>query len=550
MFIKKIRFLVSLLIIPVMSAALTGCSFKKAQGDGNRNAFIPKETVTLNLFSELSSYMGIQEGWFADIMLQKFNVKLNIVMAEYDLNRNPYDGNYDIIISGACRGENFSEAMKNGYFLDWNSYDTETYMPYVSKYLDNSLIHYNTEDTSSILGIYTTTDLPGDRSEVYYTWDMKFDYYEELGKPAISNIDDWVNVLAQMKEKHPSNPNGEETYALSYNADWDDGMVFGVQTFVSAYYGYERNGIGFYDYKNNKYYGALYMEENGSFGPYLKMLKLNNELYRKGLLDPESVTQDYDSYTSKVEDNRIFASLTGYSGSAINKQMYPVIPTGANLLTYGIGQRMRSISIDSNTQYPELCMAIIDYFYTPEGMLTMYYGPKGDCWDYDENGYTYLTEFGKNCLYDKFIPYGDMYFSDGMPMFNIIPYNHMSVNPDSGEPYAYEYWKKTISEPANSTEASWRAWTGAGSLDKYINSIEPYYIATYDETPEQIIFSETPLKHKYENVSDIIITKSREAITASTEEEFDRIVQEMIVQANESGYEACLTYCENICTNK
>ena len=40
---------------------------------------IPDETVTLNVYSQLANYEGEQIGWFAQIMKDKFNVKLNII---------------------------------------------------------------------------------------------------------------------------------------------------------------------------------------------------------------------------------------------------------------------------------------------------------------------------------------------------------------------------------------------------------------------------------------------------------------------------------------
>ena len=40
---------------------------------------IPEETVTLDVFDQLANYSGEQIGWFGHIMLEKFNVKLNII---------------------------------------------------------------------------------------------------------------------------------------------------------------------------------------------------------------------------------------------------------------------------------------------------------------------------------------------------------------------------------------------------------------------------------------------------------------------------------------
>lgn len=40
---------------------------------------IPEETVTLDVFDQLANYSGEQIGWFGQVMLEKFNVKLNII---------------------------------------------------------------------------------------------------------------------------------------------------------------------------------------------------------------------------------------------------------------------------------------------------------------------------------------------------------------------------------------------------------------------------------------------------------------------------------------
>ena len=39
----------------------------------------PDETVTFDVYSQLSSYFGEQQGWYAQILLEKFNVKLNFI---------------------------------------------------------------------------------------------------------------------------------------------------------------------------------------------------------------------------------------------------------------------------------------------------------------------------------------------------------------------------------------------------------------------------------------------------------------------------------------
>ena len=58
-----------------MSAALCAVSCSKK----GSSSIKPKETITLDVYSQLANYSGLQTGWFADLMLEKFNVKLNII---------------------------------------------------------------------------------------------------------------------------------------------------------------------------------------------------------------------------------------------------------------------------------------------------------------------------------------------------------------------------------------------------------------------------------------------------------------------------------------
>ena len=45
-------------------------------------------------------------------------------------------------------------------------------------------------------------------------------------------------------------------------------------------------------------------------------------------------------------------------------------------------------------------MAIINWLATPEGRMTLEYGPKDVCWYYDENGKTCFTDLGRAAKLD------------------------------------------------------------------------------------------------------------------------------------------------------
>lgn len=211
-------------------------------------------------------------------------------------------------------------------------------------------------------------------------------------------------MLIKMHEICPKDDNGNPTYAVSLWSDWDDGMVMYVKSTVTAYYGYDEMGIGLYDPQTGKFHDAL--EDNG---PYLQMLKFYNDLYRAGLVDPDSMTQTYDQMSAKVKSGGVLFSIFNYSGSLgfntdahlkAGKYMYCMKPDEAKPIVYGMNTQGgdRVTTIGAKTEYPDLCMEIINYFATPEGRMVYQYGPKGETWNYDKDGNTYFTELGKRLM--------------------------------------------------------------------------------------------------------------------------------------------------------
>ena len=114
------------------------------------------------------------------------------------------------------------------------------------------------------------------------------------------------------------------------------------------------------------------------------------------------MVEDYQNGTA-------FMNVFNFLGSSLynseahtseGKMMAPCPPAEAEPIAYGqnIYGGNRPWTIGANTEYPELCMAIINWLATPEGRMTLEYGPKDVCWYYDEDGNTCFTELGKSAL--------------------------------------------------------------------------------------------------------------------------------------------------------
>lgn len=77
-------------------------------------------------------------------------------------------------------------------------------------------------------------------------------------------------------------------------------------------------------------------------------------------------------------------------------------------------------TVGKYTKHEELVMCFMDWMASEEGRYICKYGPKDLCWDYDEDGNMFLTEFGKSCqeraLKDIPKEYGGGTFYDGRPI--------------------------------------------------------------------------------------------------------------------------------------
>jgi len=526
-----------------------------AEDEVDLSDIIPDETVTLDVYDQLANYSGEQIGWFGQIMLEKFNVKLNIIPENDGVFETRMEsGNLGDIVIWGNDGDEYLQAVEKGMLFDWNEDDLlDEYGPYIKENMPFALEKNTNLSGGVTYGIgFDVAVSADDTQDAMYTWDLRWDLYKELGYPEIKNLDDMVEVLAQMKEICPTDDNGKTTYGVSLFNDWDGDMVMFVKSTATAYYGYDEFGVGLYDPETQTYHPCL--EENG---PYLTALKFYNTLYQRGLLDPDSQTQKYDGMVEDYQNGTAFLNVFNFLGSAMynsdahaadGKAMYPCPPAEARPIIYGqnVYGGNRPWTIGAKTEYPELCMAILNWLATPEGRMTFEYGPKDVCWYYGEDGKTYFTELGRTAKLDPKTEMSGGYsgtFEDGNFKMNNTTWALDTQNPDSnGETYNYRKWESFTTEPGSDIEADWREFTGCVTPDERLKQTD--YIVAPGTTYSGGVRSDE-LQVVWNQVTTCIKDNSWKAIYAKTDAEFDQIVADMIAQANEYGYDQCVEFQEN-----
>lgn len=537
--------------------------------------------IRLDAYSQLANYSGLQGGWGAVMLKDMFNVELNIIPEQ--------DGTYatrmesgnlgDLVIWGA-NGDDYKNAVAKGMLLDWEQFDLgKTYAPYIMEHYTDAL------ESNRIIGGddkihgfgFNVAFSADSHQSFFYTWDLRWDLYKELGYPEVYDLDDMVDLFKQMKEICPTDEIGNETYALSAWPDWDGNMVMYVKALATAYYGYDELGFGHYNPENGEFLSCL-----DDDSPYMECLRFFNKLYRAGLLDPNSSSQTYDKMSEKLKNGGTFWSIFNYAGSmayntpehlAAGKYMYAMVPQDATPIVYGLGSAggNRIWSVGNYTQYPELCLEILNWLATPEGAMTTWYGPQGLTWDYDENGGMYFTELGletsTNSSYNMAgiewtSPYtGKTYtlsgtYNDGSIQINNTTLSKDMINPDGNgvETFNKDTWASVATAVTYPIQDDWRTVNNATLADEYMEArVDEYGDKKYVVMPD-VPYSEsqksTDLGLKWQNCAKTVKDYSWRAIYAKADAEFNYHVSEMKRLCESYGYADCVAWSEQEAAQK
>ena len=120
---------------------------------------------------------------------------------------------------------------------------------------------------------------------------------KEFGFPKITTIDEYFDIIAKYKAKHPTTADGKPTIGFSIlTYDWHRFDLCNPPPFLA---GYPNDGDGIVDPKTGKYRVQYY-------GPEAKRwYKILNAMNDKGLVDRESFVDNYDQYLAKLANGQV-----------------------------------------------------------------------------------------------------------------------------------------------------------------------------------------------------------------------------------------------------
>lgn len=520
----------------------------------------------IQIYSELANYAGVQTGWFAKLLKDKFNVGVNVIsaseggsdrwatqMISRDLG--------DLVMLGDNNGQqHLSEAVEAGLLLDISGM-MEQYAPNILKnyplLLEKAKIQFGNGTAVYAIGseaVPTTSDLQIEGGTdswwgPYGRWDL----YAKLGYPEIKTIEDLVPVLKAMHDLEPVNADGEPTYAMSLFKDWDGGTMMAATQFYAIFgYGDQWNYV--FPHATEDSYITLLDED----GIYFRTLKFYFDLNQLGLLDPDSITQTYGEVTTKEQTGRVLfnwfnpikANFNTAERLAEGKAM-TLLPMstqcnyGYTGKPYGYG---RTVSIGANCEQPERLLKIIDWIFSDEGLMEVNNGPKGVTWDYDENGVPTLTELGWACYNDQMTEmpaeFGGGTFYEGMNK-GFYVYPSLNNNLANGYPANRDLWPCVLSREMPEVLKDWSEHHGGAltSIQALINK------GNIVKTINQAVFSTEPalqmnaiLQQKSSQVGSILTEYNWKMVLAADEAEFNALKTEMVEKAKGLGYDEIVAF--------
>nr|WP_280521333.1 sugar ABC transporter substrate-binding protein [Paenibacillus mangrovi] len=257
---------------------------------------VPNKTVEINFYSGQDNPDNVKkyQAELQKYILDKFNVKLNNIVYDVDkkekLNLMLVSGDYPEVITNLTESEaqqwiNQGKAVEIGQYMDQYGENIKKQLePWFKSYYNEAGKLYMLPKSWGLLPI------PDNSAHIRNDW------YTAMGSPAFETPEQYYDILKQMQAAHPKNSKGEKTYALSSIAPVTTNMV----PTVAGMYGLQ-NG-----YKVTKE-GDMTHWVNTEEG--LELTKFMNQIYRDGLLDPDTFVNKFDDWKAKFSAERIMGHI-------------------------------------------------------------------------------------------------------------------------------------------------------------------------------------------------------------------------------------------------
>ena len=507
------------------------------------------EELTLEVYDQAANYQGLQTGWFGKVLKDNFNLVLNIIAPQVSgdgealyQTRTAAGKLGDIVV---LDNADMLECVDVGLIADISG-EIQNY-PNLMKYWEQ-IEQFNASlgEEGGVYAIPCEMNLNGPTAYMNETAGVMpripWDYYSEQGAPDLKTAEDLLDVLQKMQEAHPTNEAGDPAYAITLWKDWDNTSMDNVNQ-MAKWYGQEVNGSVLIGADNT------ITSLTDKDGAYYKMLKFLFEANQRGIIDPDSATQDWSSACDKMKQKRTYLTWNNWMNGFTNSpeigekgSNYMGIPIAdMNLFQtsdfyYGDG-RVFGIGAHVDEETKVRILEYFDWLASPEGCVMQHAGIEGMVYTVNEDGTYTLTQDGIDRFTKEImIPeeQGGGNWTDGNNQVNQWIVQSIDTNPLTGEPYDTNLWASTIEMNNTKTTKEWVEKFGAENEVKYMEEnglMKPVasvnMILDIDTTDIGLIRSQC---------KTLVCDNSWQAVFAADEAAFDALWDDMCTQLEGFGW--------------
>lgn len=556
---KKLTSVLAVGLAAAMTFSLAACGGDIAADEKDDGSL-----VTIDVFDSLANQQGEQKGWFAKMVQDKFNLKLNIIAPNVSGGDTVFDTRAasgslgDLIITSTGNGR-LQKLVKANLVADMTPYYSK--MTNVKKY--QNAVDSVTEQAGKdgVWGIpqgVSSSDpsSPSEGMEPTSAPYIRWEYYKELGYPQIKDLDSFLDVLKDMQDLARKETGQNDIYAFSLFKDWDGDVMNNASAIVN-WLGYQAQGSVFVSADGKDVQPAT--KEGGVYEQALEFL---NKAEQMGLVDPESTTQDWDTMQNKVTNGKTLVSLFSWLGKPrMNSDENKAKGVGfmlASLESMKVystgftpdGDGSTIIAIGSKSKYKERIAKFIDWLYSSEGVYAAASNAGGaacpeslGCWTKGDDGKPQLTDFGKQAMNgdhanlkisDKL---GGGTYDSGFSLLNFKAVQQNDIDSETGAAFNPQLWESEAD--ASALFKDWSEHMGGATSDiDYLQKNNLLAVApgaSYTTPQEESTVSATRSSIKTE-----VVNASWNALVAKSDSEFAKVLKDARQQVKDLGYDSVL----------
>lgn len=219
---------------------------------------------------------------------------------------------------------------------------------------------------------------------------IRSDYYEEVGRPEIKTMEDFIEVLSLIKEKHPDKigfyPSDESMSASTFGKSAELGF-YGKQVGLSTNYIVKDGEV-------------KWVVRDDTFKIPMKYL---NEMYLKDLLTKDPFIDTKDVAKAKIEKGDVIAYCGAIGdGKAVPADnpdtQFEILPPFESYKEIRTGTGWLATVVPKSCKDPERAILFLEYLASAEGHCDVSWGIQGDEYVSVEEGANWHMEDGKPVL--------------------------------------------------------------------------------------------------------------------------------------------------------